>query len=106
MLRIKELRERRNLNQEGLAQKISVSQSTISAYEVGERTPDLSTLISLAQFFDVSVDYLIGLSNVKQRIVNSDLPPNELDFLLSFRRLRGSEQEKVQAYIAGLLDNR
>lgn len=62
MLRLKELREKKRLNQEGLALKLSVSQSTISAYEVGERTPDLKTLVTIAKFFDVSIDYLVGLS--------------------------------------------
>ena len=47
MLRLKELREQRRLNQEGLALKLNVSQSTISAYEVGERAPDFDTLIAI-----------------------------------------------------------
>ena len=65
MLRLKELREQRRLNQEGLAMELNVSQSTISAYEIGERTPDLETLISIANFFSVSLDYITGLSDVK-----------------------------------------
>ena len=66
MMRLKELREERRLSQDGLALKLNVSQSTISAYEVGDRTPDLETLIAIAQFFGVSLDYLAGQSDLKQ----------------------------------------
>ena len=60
MKRLKQLREERRLSQQGLALKLHVSQSTIRAYEVGDRTPDLETLIAIGRFFDVSLDYLIG----------------------------------------------
>ena len=68
MIRLKELREERRLSQDGLALKLNVSQSTISAYEIGDRTPDLETLIAIAQFFGVSLDYLAGLSDLKHQI--------------------------------------
>ena len=86
MLRLKELREKRRLNQEGLAMKLCVSQSTISAYEVGERTPDLETLINIANFFSVSIDYLVGLSEVKYSIINNDLSSDELEYLSKYRQ--------------------
>ena len=102
MLRLKELREKRRLNQEGLALKLSVSQSTISAYEIGERTPDLETLIAIANFFNVSLDYLVGLSEVKQRITQSDLSQDELNHLHIYRQLCSTDKEKAKAYIDGL----
>lgn len=102
MMRLKELREQKRLNQNGLAINLNVSQSTISAYEVGERSPDLETLIAIAKFFDVSIDYLAGLSNVKQTIQSSDLDPDELDHLHTYRQLNGGDKEKVKAYIDGL----
>jgi transcriptional regulator with XRE-family HTH domain len=102
VLRLKELREQQRLNQEGLALKINVSQSTISAYEIGERTPDLETLIAIAKFFNISLDYLVGLSNVKQMIQSSDLSEDELDHLHTYRQLSDMDREKVKAYIDGL----
>ena len=102
MLRLKELREKRRLNQEGLAIKLNVSQSTVSAYEVGERTPDLETLIHIAQFFHVSLDYLVGLSDIKQNIEQSDLLADELEVLHRYRQLSTIEKEKVKSYIEGL----
>lgn len=104
MLRVRELREQRYLNQKGIAQKINVSQSTISAYEIGERTPDLETLIKLADFFDVSIDYLVGRSETKRNISQSDLTTAELEHLLLFRQLTENQQEKVRAYMDGLAE--
>ncbi len=102
MLRLKELREQRRLNQEGLALKLNVSQSTISAYEIGERVPDLETLIAISNFFNVSLDYLAGLSDLKQQIRQSDLSPNELEHLYTYRQLSNADREKIRAYIDGL----
>ena len=102
MLRLRELREQRRLNQEGIAMKLNVSQSTISAYEVGERVPDLETLIAIADFFGVSLDYLAGLSDVKQPIKQSDLSADELEYLYVYRQLNDTNKEKVKSYIDGL----
>ena len=102
MLRLKELREQRRLNQEGLAMELNVSQSTISAYEIGERTPDLETLISIANFFSVSLDYITGLSDVKQQIRKSELTSDELEYLYKYKQLNDIDKEKVKAYISGL----
>ena len=104
VLRMKELRERRRLNQEGLAMKLNVSQSTISAYEVGERKPDLDTLIAIANLFDVSTDYLLGLSEVRKSIKQSDLSPDELEYLIKYRKASEISREKVKAYMEGLLN--
>ena len=105
MRRLKELREQRRLNQEGLAMKLSVSQSTISAYEVGERTPDLETLISIANLFNVSLDYLVGLSEAMQCTKQSDLSPDELEFLCKYRQANQINSEKIKRSvpIAGIM---
>ena len=85
-----------------IALKLSVSQSTISAYEIGERTPDLETLLAIADFFNVSLDYLVGLSEVKQRITQTDLTTDELDHLRVYRQLSDTDKGKARAYIDGL----
>lgn len=48
------------MSQSMLAEKFTLSQQTISAYERGERDPDTETLTKLADFFNVSIDYLLG----------------------------------------------
>ena len=101
-MRLKKLREEQGLSQEGLGLRLNVSQSTVSAYEVGERTPDLETLIAIAQFFGVSLDYLVGLSDMKQQLRQSDLTTSELAHLYMYRQLSDTDKEKVSAYIEGL----
>lgn len=56
---LKELRESRKLDQQDLADLLHVSRSTIANYETGRREPDYDKLLQLAEFFEVSVDYLL-----------------------------------------------
>lgn len=58
-MRLKQLRKERGISQVRLAMELSVSQHTISRYETGEREADYAMLIRIADFFDVSVDYLL-----------------------------------------------
>ena len=59
LLRLKELRLARKMTQQRLAMELSMSQNTVSRYENGEREPGLAELIRIADYFDVSVDYLL-----------------------------------------------
>ena len=58
-MRLKELRKKKGLSQQRLAMELNVNQNTISRYETGEREADYNTLIMLADYFNVSVDYLL-----------------------------------------------
>lgn len=66
--RVKELRNQKNLTQEQLANRLSVTKSVISAYENGFRFPSLDVLIQLAYIFNVSTDYLLGVN--KKRVLD------------------------------------
>ncbi len=59
-MRLKELRKSRNISQLKLAMDLNMSQNTISRYETGERQPGIDELILLADYFGVSIDYLVG----------------------------------------------
>ena len=61
--RLKELRIEKGVGQIELSKAIAVSKGIISLWENGLREPKLSNLIALAQFFEVSIDYLVGLEN-------------------------------------------
>lgn len=61
--RIKELRTSKNLTQENIAKMVKVSKATISNYEKGKVSPPIELLIKLAERYDVSIDWLCGLSN-------------------------------------------
>ena len=58
--RIKDLREDMDLRQSDLAKATGIDQRTISNYETGKTAPDAYALIKLADFFNVSIDYLVG----------------------------------------------
>lgn len=60
MMKLRELRKEKGLSQLQLALALNTNQNTISRYETGEREPGIAELIKIADFFDVSVDYLIG----------------------------------------------
>lgn len=58
--RLRELRKQRGLSQLRLAIELNMNQNTVSRYENGEREADYETLIKIADYFDVSLDYLLG----------------------------------------------
>ncbi len=58
--RLKELRESRNMYQKELAYELNVTVQTISGWEIDRTTPDYETLIKIANFFNVSIDFLLG----------------------------------------------
>lgn len=59
-MRLKELRNKKGISQLRLATELNTTQNTISRYETGEREPGIDELIKIADYFNVSVDYLIG----------------------------------------------
>lgn len=58
-MRLKELRKKRGISQLRLAMDLGMNQNSISRYESGEREADYQTLIRLADYFNVSIDYLL-----------------------------------------------
>jgi transcriptional regulator with XRE-family HTH domain len=83
--RIKKLRKERNMTQEDLGTVIGRTKFNISNYENGKRQPDNDTLRAFAKFFDVSIDYLLGESNVRHHTetlafhTTEDLTEEELE---------------------------
>ncbi len=59
-MRLREVRRAKGISQLKLAMDLNTSQNTISRYETGEREPGIDDLIKLADYFHISVDYLIG----------------------------------------------
>lgn len=58
-MRLKQLRKKHKISQLKLAMDLGVSQNTISRYESGKREADYATLVQLADYFNVSIDYLL-----------------------------------------------
>ncbi|MFR8665397.1 MAG: helix-turn-helix domain-containing protein [Ruthenibacterium sp.] len=64
---LRELRKQRGLTMKELGEKIGVSESTISLYETGRRSPSYEILLKIAEYFGVSVDYLLRGGEEKEK---------------------------------------
>ena len=75
--RLKHLRENKNLSQRQLAKLLNVAPSTLAMYEVNKREPDFDTLKTIANFFSVSTDYLLGITDSPSR--STTLKPQSVE---------------------------
>lgn len=88
--RILRLLQSKNMTQKQLAKQLNISYSTLNGYVNNSREPDYSTIIEIAKYFDVSVDYLVGALGRKQI---DDLSREELKLIELFRFLYDDQQE-------------
>ena len=98
MKRIAELRKEKHLNQIGLGLKLNVSQKMISAYENGTHQPSIETLLKMSELFNVSVDYLIGKTDIKtpaDNLLKEGLTDNEIELLNIFKDLDKDKQQRA-----------
>lgn len=65
-MRLRELREENNLTQGAIASILNLTKANISKYELGRLQPNIETLKLLSDYFNVSIDYLIGVTNIKK----------------------------------------
>ncbi|WP_309485614.1 helix-turn-helix domain-containing protein [Bacillus amyloliquefaciens] len=72
--RITSLRKQARLTQEGLAKELNITRSALSQYELGTREPNYDLLIKIADYFDVSIDFLLRGENkeTKDKIFNEE----------------------------------
>lgn len=62
-MRLKEIRKARGISQVRLAMELHMTQNTISRYETGEREPGITELVKIADYFNISIDYLLDRTN-------------------------------------------
>lgn len=82
--RLRELREDRSLTQDQLAEHLKITRQQLSSYENGRFEPNMDTLVSIADFFDVSLDYLLGRTKAKY---NLSFTKNKEKLILQFKKL-------------------
>ena len=109
--RLKTLRFEKKLTQKALAEALSVTISTLSHWECGYQEPSFKDLISICDFFEVQIDYLLGRSddfgNVTVKKENpSSLTPEEQKLLDDFRSLPRSERNQASEYVHYLAHRR
>lgn len=68
--KLRSLREEKRLSQVELSKKLNVTSQALSQYELGKRIPDAEMIIRIADFFDVSVDYLLDRTNERITVDN------------------------------------
>lgn len=64
--RLKDLREDKDLKQENIARLLKIKQQNYSRYETGQYTIPIDKIIILSEFYNVSIDYIVGRTNKKE----------------------------------------
>ncbi len=99
---LKKLRENAGISQKQLADSIGVSQQSINKYENHKIEPDIDTLIKIADYFETSVDYLIGHSTIRRKIERTEeyeLNAEESRLIEQYRKLSAKQRAGVQSVI-------
>ena len=105
MNRIRELRTARGLKQVELAKNLSVSQAALSGYETGKYEPDFDTLQKIADYFSVSVDYVIGRSDSSKPSPSSSAHEDEVTKGQMKAAFWGGEKDLSQEELDDLWDD-
>jgi len=108
LTRIKQLRQERGLSQRALAEQLGISQQSINKYENHNIEPEIAMLRQLADFFGVSIDYLV--EHTDERLppipVSGDIAPlsmTELRLVLDYRQLSDDERFSIGLVIRNYL---
>lgn len=88
--RLKELRIAKGLKQEDVAKVIGIGRTAYGAYELGDNTPPTDKLLALAEFYGVSLDYIL---------YNERTSPEIDEVVMLFQGLSRQRQEQVQEFI-------
>ena len=67
MIGLKNIRKKRNLNQQKVAMDLNISREAVSYYENGKREPSLTLLVAMSKYFNVSINYLITGEEFQKR---------------------------------------
>lgn len=97
MNRISELRKERHLSQLGLAMKLNISQYMVSSYETERHQLTADMLLTMSDFFNVSIDYLVGKSNIRysaEEILENNLADDEIELLKIFREMSAEKKKQ------------
>lgn len=104
--RFQDLKKENNLTQTAIATKLNTTQQTIGRWLKGENEPDIENIISLANLFGCTVDYLLGREEEDGRIlVQSELSAEELKLVNGYNNLNHFARIKLLGYLDGLLAN-
>ena len=103
MENLKILRNQYKLTQNDLSKKLNISRVNLSRYENGEVEPNFETLIKIANYFDVSVDYLIG-HRQNNKIDKSGLTNTQKNIIDIVSQLNEKQANRVESYAIAKLE--
>lgn len=105
--RLKELRKNTGLNQTIVAQSLNLPYFTLGKWEQGRAEPSADDLVRLADYYDVSVDYLLGREDdfgvIRSQNAAPALDKDEQELIENFRELNRLQKQKILAYTEGML---
>lgn len=93
--RLKDLREDNDKTQREIAEILSMAQAQYQLYESGKREIPFHIAIELAKYYDVSLDYIAGLTNEKSGLTKSELPRDETMLLKKYRILQPQNKGRL-----------
>ena len=101
-MKIKELRTKMQLSQYEVAKKLDIPQTTFYNYETERNDPSIKTLIKMADFFNVSIDELVGreADTINLKYLNE----NEAYLIKKILKMNDLELAKTRAYVTGLTE--
>lgn len=99
---LKLLRTEKSMSQQELADALGISKSAINMYERGERQPNFEVLESIADYFNVDIDYLLGRTNKTTKIIN----PNTIAAHFDGDEYTEEELDKIKEFAAFVKSNR
>lgn len=101
--RLKQLRQKHRLTQGELAEILDLKPTAISNYESKRNEPSFSKLLALSQYFDVSCDYLLGVSDSYLPIGGEVLDKEIVDFFNLYQQLNDDSAKELKKYANYLL---
>ena len=102
-LRLKQLRQRHKLTQSELADILGLKPTAISNYESKRNEPSFDKLIALSKYFDVSCDYLLGISDAYLPVGGEVLDKDIVDFFNLYQQLNQESAAELKSYVEYLI---
>ena len=102
--RLTDLREAKNMSKKELAAAINIKPNNLSKYEKGLSKPTIPTLIKMAEYFEVSVDYLLGLSSIKNPYSSDRFTPKETEIITKYRKLAPENKIRIDERLSAMID--
>lgn len=102
--RIRDLREDSDKTQREIADYLGTAYQYYAVYEKGTSEIPFERAIALAKYYNVSLDYIAGLTNDKRGLTHSDLSREQRELLRAAKELRSADKEKTIAMLKAMIN--